>query len=144
MRPPGPEAAGRTNPEGREDALRARIPEENARRGRPWKAFRPGRWYAAEWHDGTRAEIVLRDGRTVAAWPAGEVEVRTVADDEWEIRSAARMDVALEGQMVQIPGRVAECPEGHTRSIPTRFDAEVVMLKCAPCGRAYRLVSGSS
>lgn len=124
--------------------MRARVPIDAVRRGRPWKAFKPGRWYPAEWHDDSRAEIVLRDGRTAATWPAGELEVREAADDEWEIRSAARMDVSLEGQMVQIPGRVAECPEGHARSIPTRFDAAVVMLKCVACGRAYRLVSGSS
>lgn len=79
----------------------------------------------------------------MAAWPVEEVEIRGAADDEWAIRAPARMDVALEGQMMQIPGRVAECPEGHARSIPSRFDADVVTLKCVACGRAYRLVSRS-
>lgn len=125
----------------REDVLRARISIEHARRGKPWKAFKPERWYPAEWEDESRSAVVLRDGRAAASWPADQVEIRTAADDEWEIRAPARMDVALEGQMVQIPGRVAECPEGHARSIPTRFDAEVVMLKCPGCGRAYRLAS---
>ena len=106
--------------------------------------FKPGRWYPAEWENGRRDTIVLRDGRTQAAWPAAEVEVRAAADDEWEILSAARMDIALEGQSFQIPGRIAECPEGHSRSIPSRFDRAVVMLKCASCGRAYRLRSTSS
>lgn len=143
---PAPESSGRpvrgpAKNNAWEAALRARIPIEFARRGRPWKAFKPARWYPADWQDGSRDAVVLRDGRATAAWPAAEVEIRTVADDEWEILSAARMDIALEGQTFQIPGRIAECPEGHTRSIPTRFDAAVVQLKCAGCGRVYRLAS---
>jgi hypothetical protein len=49
----------------------------------------------------------------------------------------------MDGQMIEYPGRVAECPEGHVRSIPSRFDAPVVELRCADCRRGYRLVSGS-
>jgi hypothetical protein len=51
------------------------------------------------------------------------------------------MDIALEGQSFQIPGRLAECPQGHARTIPTRFDAAVVTLTCRQCGRAYQLVA---
>lgn len=103
--------------------------------------FRPEQWYEAEWEDERHEAVVLRNGRHAAAWPVAEVEVRSVADDQWEIRAERRMDVALEGQMVQIPGRIAECPNGHARQIPTRFDADEVQLKCTPCGRTWRLVS---
>ncbi len=124
-----------------EETLRARIDIEHARRDKPWKAFKPGRWYAASWTDDSEAHVQLRDGRASAVWPRDEVEIRQADDDAWEIRSASRMDVALEGQMMQVPGRIAECPEGHARTIPTRFDAAVVMLTCRTCGRAYRLAS---
>lgn len=124
-----------------EDRLRARISADHARRQKPWKAFRPETWYDAEFEDAEHTRVVLRNGRSSASWPAGEVQIRPVADDEWEIRTALRMDVAMEGQTLQIPGRIAECPEGHARQIPTRFDANAVVLKCAPCGRSYRLSS---
>ena len=55
----------------------------------------------------------------------------------------ARTEVALEGQAFQIPGRIAECPEGHSRTIPTRFDAAVVLLTCRQCGRPYRLLAST-
>lgn len=87
---------------------------------------------------------MLRDGRTTATWPRDEVEVRSVGDDEWEIRSNSRLDVPMEGQTLQVPGRIAECPEGHARTIPTRFDAEEVALTCAACRRPYRLVARRS
>lgn len=136
----GPGGSGR--PRATEEPLRARIDLEHARRDKPWKVFKPGRWYEAAWQDDSRSQVVLRDGKASAAWPCHEVEIRQAADDAWEIRAPSRMDVALEGQMVQIPGRIAECPEGHSRTIPTRFDADVVVLTCRPCGRAYRLVAG--
>jgi hypothetical protein len=132
------------NQSGREASLRARIKIEHARRNKPWKAFQPGRWYPAEWENEQREGVVLRDGKNSAVWPPDHVEIRAAADDEWEIRSASRMEIALEGQSFQIPGRIAECPQGHARTIPTRFDAAVVTLTCRQCGRAYRLIANPS
>jgi hypothetical protein len=122
-----------------EECLRARIPADHARRQKPWKAFRPETWYEAVYEDEHRRAVILRNGRAEASWPVEEVQIRSAADDEWEIRTALRMDVAMEGQTLQIPGRIAECPQGHARQIPTRFDARVVELKCSVCARSYRL-----
>ena len=127
-----------------EDTLRARVLEDFTRRRRPWKGFRADRWYPAEWENGEGSSVVLRDGRSRAVWPREEVEIRGVPDDEWEIRSNSRLDVPIEGQTLDVPGRIAECPEGHARQIPTRFDADEVVLRCASCRRAYRLVARRS
>jgi hypothetical protein len=139
---PLPGKSGRTAAwTGKEAGLRARVRIEFVRRGRPWKAFRPERWYPADVEDGT-GDIRLRDGSTTAVWPRAEVEIRGAADDEWEIRSASRMALDREGQTLEYPGRVAECPEGHARTIPSRFDRPEVSLTCPACRRQYRLVAG--
>jgi hypothetical protein len=35
------------------------------------------------------------------------------------------------------PARLAVCPRGHVRSIPTRFDTPVSTLRCTVCNRSY-------
>lgn len=123
--------------------MKARVLPEYERRPNPWRRFRPGRWYAAEYVDGEGGPIRLRDGRHAAEWPREQVEVRRAGDEEWEVRSVSRLGMEREGQHLEYPARVAECPAGHVRAIPTRFDAAVVNLRCAECRRSYRLVAGT-
>jgi hypothetical protein len=111
------------------------------RRGDPWKRFRAARWYPAEWVDGEGGEVRLTDGSASAVWPREDVEIRAAADDAWDVRALSRLSENRDGQTLDYPARIAECPEGHVRTIPTRFDAAVVALKCAECRRAYRLES---
>jgi hypothetical protein len=119
----------------RGSALKARLRGDHARGG--WfQKFKPGRWYTAE-EDGEH--IRLLDGRRSAGFPRDEVEIRSVADDEWEVREAARVALEREGQSLDYPSRTAECPVGHRRPIPTRFDRPVVELRCRECDRVYRL-----
>lgn len=84
----------------------------------------------------------LLDGRRSETFALDEVEVRGVPDDAWEIRSAARVALEREGQSLDYPSRMAECPEGHRRPIPSRFDRAVVELRCRDCDRVYRLTAG--
>lgn len=119
--------------------LKARLLEGRGRRGNPWKRFRPGRWYSAEWAGPGSATVRLMDRGVSAEWAADDVEIRTAADDEWEVRAVSRLSMSRDGQTIEYPARLAECPEGHVRQIPTRFDAGDVVLRCAECERGYRL-----
>ena len=109
----------------------------------PWRRFAPGRWYPAERDPADPGIVHLRDGNKIAAWPAEAVEIRAVPDDAWQLQSAARLTGILDGQAIEYPARLAECPEGHTRQIPTRFQQDTVDLRCAECRRAYRLSTPS-
>jgi hypothetical protein len=120
-------------------SLRARIPADRSAVGF-WPRFKPGQWYPAEL-DGD--DIRLIEGRRSRTFRRSELETRPAADDEWEIRSAARAAQDREGQSIDYPTRVAECPAGHQRPIPTRFDQAVVELKCRSCNRSYRLVTSA-
>jgi hypothetical protein len=119
-------------------ALKARIRGDRAAGGF-FRKFKPGRWYPAE-RDGERVRLL--DGRRSETFALDDVEVRSVADDEWEIRSASRVALEREGQSLDYPSRMAECPEGHRRPIPSRFDRPVVDLRCRACDRVYRLTAG--
>ncbi len=121
--------------------MRARVVEGQSRRGDPWKRFREGRWYAAEWVDGRGGDVRLLDGNAATVWARDDVEIRLAEDDEWEVRAVSRMASSVDGQTIEYPARLAECPEGHVRTIPSRFDAFVVELRCVDCRREYRLVS---
>jgi hypothetical protein len=55
---------------------------------------------------------------------------------EWQVRES-RFHDHREGQPLDIAGRVAVCPRGHRRAIPTRFDRPVSELRCAECARSY-------
>lgn len=123
--------------------MRARVVDAGGRRKDPWKRFRPGRWYPAEWVDAEATAVRLSDGANAAVLPRDAVEIRNAPDDAWELRTASRMSQSREGQTLDYPARVAECPEGHARAIPTRFDSPPATLKCAECGRAYRLPPGA-
>lgn len=119
--------------------MRARLVEGRGRRGNPWKRFRTGRWYAAEWVAGDAATVRLIDRDVSAEWAADDVEIRAAPDDAWEVRAVSRLSQSRDGQTIEYPARLAECPEGHVRQIPTRFDADEVVLRCAECGRGYKL-----
>jgi hypothetical protein len=82
------------------------------------------------------------DGRRSETFAREAVQIRAAADDEWEIGSVSRVALEREGQSLDYPSRTAECPEGHRRPIPTRFDSTVVELRCRVCDRAYRLTAG--
>lgn len=82
------------------------------------------------------------DGRRSETFPRDEVEIRSVPDDAWEIRAAGRVALEREGQSIDYPSRMAECPAGHRRPIPTRFDRSVVELRCRECDRVYKLTAG--
>jgi hypothetical protein len=133
--------AGQPGTNGKESTLRARILPQHARRDKPWKAFQPGKWYPAEFNDANGIMIRLSYGADRADWPREQVEIRSAGDEEWEVRSPSRVSLVIDGQTVEYPARLAECPEGHLRPIPSRFDAAVVELKCAECRRHYRLVA---
>jgi hypothetical protein len=120
-------------------SLRARIPGDRSSGGF-WRRFKPDRWYPAELQG---EEVRLLDGRHSTAFRRADVEIRAVPDDEWEIRSATRTALEREGQSIDYPTRMAECPEGHARPVPTRFDRPVVELRCRECDRVYRLVTRS-
>jgi hypothetical protein len=119
--------------------VRARVTGEHARRDKPWKSFQPGRWYpAVETAEGT---VMLTTGGVSAEWRREEVEIRGAGDSEWDIRATGRATTDMEGQRLEYPMRIAECPEGHVRQIPTRFTVRTVTLTCRDCGRSYRLPS---
>lgn len=82
--------------------------------------------------------IRLFDGARSADWRLRDVEIRAAPDDAWLVRAVSRMTGIVEGQAIEYPGRLAECPEGHERRIPSRFDATAVELRCAECRRSYR------
>ena len=72
-----------------------------------------------------------------------QAEPETPAEREWRVQ-ARRFQEDRDGQMLEYPGRVAICPRGHMRSIPTRFDQPVVQLRCAECGTSYPLNNSGS
>jgi hypothetical protein len=55
----------------------------------------------------------------------------------WTVMSAARLQQEMGGEAVDYPVRLAVCPKGHARSIPTRFSRAQFELKCPTCKRAY-------
>jgi hypothetical protein len=55
----------------------------------------------------------------------------------WSVQAVSRIRDARDGQTVEYPARLAVCPRGHVRSLPTRFDRPVAELRCEPCGRVY-------
>lgn len=75
--------------------------------------------------------------REAAAAPPGDE-----AGTEWRVLSASRLQESRDGQVLEYPGRMAECPHGHRRVIPTRFDQATVALTCAQCQRKYTLRQG--
>lgn len=119
--------------------MRARIKEGAAGLGALFSRFKTGRWYAAEWVGAENGAVRLLNGKASSEWPREKVDVRPAPDDEWELREVLRTTESRAGQALEYPTRMAECPEGHKRALPTRFRGDVVQLTCKECGRAYRL-----
>jgi hypothetical protein len=58
---------------------------------------------------------------------------------EWRVQAISRVRDARDGQTVEYPARLAVCPRGHVRSLPTRFDRPVLELRCEGCNRSYAI-----
>jgi hypothetical protein len=55
----------------------------------------------------------------------------------WSVQAISRIQDARDGQTVEYPARLAVCPRGHVRSLPTRFSRPVLSLRCEACDRSY-------
>jgi hypothetical protein len=60
-----------------------------------------------------------------------------MAGGEWLVAAASRLRHDVNGALVEYPGRLATCPRGHVRALPTRFSRSEFELHCAACGRTY-------
>ena len=58
-------------------------------------------------------------------------------DQEWKIGAVSRLQQQVGGESLDYPGRIAVCPRGHARLIPTRFSRAEFELRCAECRRSY-------
>ena len=58
--------------------------------------------------------------------------------EEWKVAAVSRQRQELAGESLDYPGRLALCPRGHARLIPTRFSRAEFELHCAQCRRSYR------
>jgi hypothetical protein len=56
---------------------------------------------------------------------------------EWLVAAQSRLRQDVAGQTVEYPGRLATCPRGHVRVLPTRFSRAEFKLSCEECRRAY-------
>ncbi len=66
-----------------------------------------------------------------------EAKVVVPEGAEWKVQAVSRMRDARDGQTIEYPARMAVCPLGHVRSLPTRFSQPVTSLRCESCNRAY-------
>jgi hypothetical protein len=57
---------------------------------------------------------------------------------EWKIAAVSRQRQEIGGESLDYPGRLALCPRGHARLIPTRFSRAEFELHCAQCRCSYR------
>jgi len=60
---------------------------------------------------------------------------------QWLVQAVSRVRDARDGQTVEYPARLAVCPRGHVRSLPTRFDTPVTELRCTVCNRSYAIAA---
>jgi hypothetical protein len=56
---------------------------------------------------------------------------------EWRVAASSRLRSEVDGAEVEYPGRLATCPRGHVRPLPTRFSRAEFELRCELCGRSY-------
>lgn len=57
---------------------------------------------------------------------------------EWRIAAQSRLQQDVEsGEAIEYPGRLAACPKGHVRALPTRFSRREFPLRCHVCRRDY-------
>jgi hypothetical protein len=61
-----------------------------------------------------------------------------MVDGEWLVAAVSRLRHEVSGASVEYPGRLATCPRGHVRVLPTRFSRSEFGLHCAACGRTYK------
>lgn len=57
---------------------------------------------------------------------------------EWKVAAVSRQRQEVDGESLDYPGRLALCPRGHPRLIPTRFSRTEFELSCVQCRRSYR------
>jgi hypothetical protein len=57
---------------------------------------------------------------------------------EWKVAAVSRQRQEIDGEALDYPGRLALCPRGHARLIPTRFSRVEFELHCPQCRRTYR------
>jgi hypothetical protein len=57
---------------------------------------------------------------------------------EWTVAAVSRQRQEIDGESLDYPGRLALCPRGHARLIPTRFSRIEFELHCPQCRRSYR------
>lgn len=60
-----------------------------------------------------------------------------MSGQEWLVAAQSRLQQAVEGAELEYPGRLATCPRGHVRVLPTRFSVRQFDLRCTECGRSY-------
>lgn len=58
-------------------------------------------------------------------------------EQEWKIGAVSRQQQQVGGESLDYPGRIAVCPRGHARMIPTRFSRVEFELRCEACRRSY-------
>jgi hypothetical protein len=66
----------------------------------------------------------------------------TEQKNEWVVAARSRLRHAVDGTAVEYPGRLATCPKGHVRVLPTRFSRSEFELRCEECGRNYPFREG--
>lgn len=59
------------------------------------------------------------------------------SEGEWLVAAVSRLQQEVGGQELEYPGRLATCPHGHVRILPTRFSRAEFALNCDECGRAW-------
>jgi len=57
--------------------------------------------------------------------------------EEWLVAARSRLKQAVGGEEVEYPGRLATCPRGHVRVLPSRFSQPEFELTCHECRRKY-------
>ncbi|HEX6694749.1 MAG TPA: hypothetical protein VF035_08645 [Longimicrobiales bacterium] len=78
-----------------------------------------------------------RDARSERVWFRKRADAPPPEGGHWLVKAVSRMRDARDGQTIEYPARLAVCPRGHVRSIPTRFDRPVTALRCTACNRSY-------
>jgi hypothetical protein len=63
-----------------------------------------------------------------------------MSEGQWRIAAVSRLQEDKGGESIEYPGRLATCPRGHVRVLPTRFSKREFELKCGECKRNYLFV----
>lgn len=57
--------------------------------------------------------------------------------EQWLVAAQSRLRQEIGGEAVEYPGRLATCPRGHVRVLPSRFSRSEFELRCHECRRSY-------